>query len=71
MVSKQKQQTVQELKQLVKEYPIVGVVDMQSLPAPQCSAGTVPVETAWLSDMLLSFPQSCRAIIAPTTPCPL
>ena len=35
MVNPQKKRTVQELKRLVKEYPIVGVVDMQNLPAPQ------------------------------------
>lgn len=35
MASEQKKRTVQELKKLVKEYPIVGVVDMQNLPAPQ------------------------------------
>ncbi len=35
MASVKKKQTVQELKKLMKEYPIVGVVDMQNLPAPQ------------------------------------
>jgi large subunit ribosomal protein L10 len=35
MASDKKKQTVQELKKLIAEYPIVGVVDMQNLPAPQ------------------------------------
>jgi large subunit ribosomal protein L10 len=35
MVSERKKQIVSELKQLVKDYPIIGVVNMQSLPAPQ------------------------------------
>jgi large subunit ribosomal protein L10 len=35
MVSKQKKQIVNELTQMLKDYPIVGVVNMQSLPAPQ------------------------------------
>ena len=35
MASERKKRMVQELKKLVKEYPIVGVVNMQNLPAPQ------------------------------------
>lgn len=35
MVSEQKQQLVQTLTKKVKEYPIVGVVNMQTLPAQQ------------------------------------
>lgn len=35
MVSEQKKQTVKELKELINEYPIVGIVDMRNLPAPQ------------------------------------
>ena len=35
MASEQKKRMVQELRKLVKEYPIVGVANMQNLPAPQ------------------------------------
>ena len=35
MVSEIKIKKVNELKQLVKSYPIIGVVNLQSLPAPQ------------------------------------
>jgi|SRR3989344_1430351 len=35
MVSEKKKQIVEELTRMTKEYPIIGVVDMQNLPAPQ------------------------------------
>jgi large subunit ribosomal protein L10 len=35
MVSESKRRMVEELTGMVKEYPIVGVVNMESLPAPQ------------------------------------
>ena len=35
MVSAKKKQAVEDMIRLCKEYPIIGVVDMQNLPAPQ------------------------------------